>query len=315
LTGGIQTQVYPQQAPAVAGDFCDMNPRYTVDAGPGGLVAGPSGVVIGAFAWAQAAPQDANSAPQVVNSFGSGPVTGFCHRDQQGLITTYLADAGVTIAPGFQMSLHSGGGFWVKNTGTAQALPGMKAYANFANGLVTFAATGSPTTTAPTGSIAAAATTSVTGSINGDLLTVTAVGSGTLVNGAVLSGTNVATGTTIVQQLSGTTGGVGTYLVNIGEQTVASTTITAAYGVLTVTVAGASPLVVGSVLSGTGVTAGTVLTQFLTGTGVTGTYAVSPSQTASSTTITATLNVETKWVAMSGGVTGELVKISDKPLG
>ena len=66
---------------------------------------------------------------------------------------------------------------------------------------------------------------SVTGSISGTTLTVTAVGSGTLYPGSVLQGTGVTNNTTIVNQLSGTTGGVGTYTVNF-SQTAASTTIT-----------------------------------------------------------------------------------------
>lgn len=57
---------------------------------------------------------------------------------------------------------------------------------------------------------------------------------------------------------------------------------------MTVTVAGTIPLAIGNVLSGTGVTSGTTITAFGTGTGGTGTYTVSASQTVSSTSITAT---------------------------
>lgn len=66
---------------------------------------------------------------------------------------------------------------------------------------------------------------SVTGSIAGTTLTVTAVGSGTLYADNTISGTGVTAGTIILGQLTGTTGGVGTYLVST-SQTVASTTIT-----------------------------------------------------------------------------------------
>lgn len=66
---------------------------------------------------------------------------------------------------------------------------------------------------------------SVTAAIAGTLLTVSAVGSGTLYAGQLLTGTGVSAGTTIVQQLTGTVGGVGTYLVSV-SQTTASTTIT-----------------------------------------------------------------------------------------
>lgn len=59
---------------------------------------------------------------------------------------------------------------------------------------------------------------------------------------------------------------------------------------LTVTAMVSGAIGVGDTLSGTGVTAGTSIIARLTGTGGTGTYTVSPSQTAASTTITATSN-------------------------
>jgi len=49
--GGFQTVVNTQPAPGIEGDFCNKNPRFSVDAGPGGLVAGDKGVVVGRFAW------------------------------------------------------------------------------------------------------------------------------------------------------------------------------------------------------------------------------------------------------------------------
>lgn len=311
---GFQSQVNVQPAPGVAGDFCDTNPRASVDAGPGGLVAGASGVVVGRFAWAVYSQVDANGAPAIVNNFGSGPVTGFVHREQQGLITAYLGASSMTVPQGFQLGLMSEGGFWVKNDGATQALPGQKAYANFADGKVTFAATGAPATASVTGSIAAS-TGSFTGSIAGSVLTITAVGSGVVVPGGTLSGTGVATGTKVVSQLTGTAGGIGTYAVNIAEQTVASTTISETYGTLTVSAVGSGVLGVGDTLSGSGVTAGTAITALGTGTGGTGTYIVDPTQTAGSTTITAATNVETKFVCQSSGLAGELVKISSHLLG
>jgi hypothetical protein len=61
--------------------------------------------------------------------------------------------------------------------------------------------------------------------------------------------------------------------------------------VLTVTAVTSGTLTVGSTISGTGVTAGTIITSLGTGTGATGTYNVSVSQTVSSTAITATASV------------------------
>lgn len=66
---------------------------------------------------------------------------------------------------------------------------------------------------------------SVTASIAGQTMTVTAVGSGTLYPGNTITGTGVTSGTVILSQLSGTTGGAGAYSVGT-SQTVASTTIT-----------------------------------------------------------------------------------------
>ena len=72
---------------------------------------------------------------------------------------------------------------------------------------------------------------SFTGSIAGNILTVTGIASGALAQGQTLSGTGIAAGTKITQFLTGAGGNIneqGTYQVNI-PQTVASTTITAYY--------------------------------------------------------------------------------------
>lgn len=66
---------------------------------------------------------------------------------------------------------------------------------------------------------------SVTASISGTLMTVTVIGSGTLYVGNMINGTGVTAGTMIMSQLTGTTGGTGTYVVST-SQTVTSTTIT-----------------------------------------------------------------------------------------
>lgn len=61
---------------------------------------------------------------------------------------------------------------------------------------------------------------------------------------------------------------------------------------LTVTAVTSGTIVLGSVISGTGVTAGTTVTAFLTGSGGTGTYTVSASQTVASTTISSIPNCD-----------------------
>lgn len=312
----FQTAVSIMPAQAVEGDFSDSNPRYTYDAGPGGLVCGPGGVTVGRFAWTTS-PLDADNAPAIANNYGSGQVAGFVHRAQQGLFTVYLQEATLIVPEGFPITLFTGGGFWVKNSGATECLVGQKAYADLSTGRVSFAASGSPTTNASgSASSVAAETSSFTASINDNLMTVTAVASGTIYPGTTISGTGVPSGTQIVSQASGTTGGVGTYYVNIPDQAVsAGTAISGTYGLLTVggTVTGA--FVVGGVISGTGVTAGTALTAFVSGAGGAGTYVVNSNTVVSSTTISQQGNVETKWYAMSAGPANALVKISDKPLG
>lgn len=66
----------------------------------------------------------------------------------------------------------------------------------------------------------------VTGSITGTTMSVTAVSSGKVRPGHTITGTTVALGTTVVSQISGTTNGVGDYTVSI-SQTVTSRTLTA----------------------------------------------------------------------------------------
>lgn len=309
----FQAQVNVAQAPAVEGDFCDKNPRSSYDAGAGGLVAGVNGVVVGRFAWA-IPPNDSDGAPSVVSNSGFGLPSGFVHREQQALITQYLAASGNTIQPGFGLTLMTGGGFWAKNIGTAQAEYGMKAYANFADGRITFALTGAPTAGGTsTASTIAAGTASVTGTISDNVLTVTVVGSGTLYPGGQLSGTGVAPNTQIVSQLTGTAGGLGTYLLNVGEQSVASTTISETYGLLTIGGTVVSGFAVNQLVTGAGIAAGTYITANGTGTGGAGTYIVNLTQTISSQAINTAVNVETKYYARSTGLTGELVKISNVP--
>lgn len=313
----FQTQVNIQPAPAVAGDFASTNPRSVVLAGPGALVAGPnpnttpSGLVVGCFAWLD--PATASIATNYATS--AAPPVGIVHNEHTGLITEYLGQASMVIPQGFEVALYDGGDFWVVNSGTNEAVPGLKAYAGYATGLATFAPTASPTAGASVTGAIAASTASFTASLANNVLDVTVVASGTLVPGATISGAGVATGTMIEEQLTGTTGGVGTYLVTIPEQTVASEAMTAAYGTLTVSAVASGAIGVGDLLSGSGVTTGTNVTGFGTGTGGTGTYFVTPSQTASSTTITVEGNVETVWTCRSFGAPGEVVKISARPVG
>jgi hypothetical protein len=158
-----------------------------------------------------------------------------------------------------------------------------------------------------------------TGSISTTTLTVTSVQSGTIAVGQAIFGQGMAQNTVITALGTGS-GGVGTYTVS-DSQTVTSTTINSVAApaivtgaisgtTLTVSAVTSGTLKIGQTIEGTGVTDGTIITAFGTGSGGAGTYTVSASQTVSSTTIYA-LN----WTvlpstdgAFEGGVT---VDISD----
>lgn len=304
--------VQVQPAIGVWGDFSDGNPRSFIDAGAGGLVAGPSGVTIGRAVWLSYSSADANGAPAAVNNYGTGVPAGIIHRQQQALITAYLAEASMVIPAGFPTAVLNGGGIFAKNEGATQALPGQYAYASYANGAISFAAAGAASTATSTTFSISAQTFAVVGSVNGNILTVASVTSGTLYPGAVL--TSNATGS-IASQLTGTTGGVGTYALTTAEQIVASgTAIGGGYGLLTLGGTVTGTFSIGDTLSGTSVAAGSSILAnasngaSLTGAGGAGTY-VTLTATASSGTITAATNVQTGWVAASSGLAGELVKI------
>jgi hypothetical protein len=118
------------------------------------------------------------------------------------------------------------------------------------------------------------------------VLSIGTVTSGTFYPGMILSGPGGwPVGAYIISQLSGTTGGVGNYLVFNTGASASTGNFTAASGTLTITAISSGSLVIGQAISGTGITNGTFITHALTGTGGIGTYIVTPSQTVGSRTI------------------------------
>lgn len=97
---------------------------------------------------------------------------------------------------------------------------------------------------------------SVTASIAGTTMTVTAVGSGALTVGQTLSGSGVTAGTKVLAQLTGTPGGIGTYQVS-ASQTVASTTVTGAGAVAAAFAGNTGNGAMGAVTLSAGAKAGT----------------------------------------------------------
>lgn len=346
MAGGIQVQVNGLPAPGVPGDFADSNPIIRVMGGPGGLVSGgstygvqPSAVnpatggtaVVGRFGWLSQQSIDPDNAAAIVNSFftvgagtpaalsgffGAGAPDGFIGRpDSPAIITQYLEDATMVIQEGGPVPLYAAGGrgFWVPNGGSGYASPGQKAYANLANGTASFAASGSPASATSSSATVAAETWSGTGAINGNVMSVGSV-TGTIAPGATVSYSDSPSGLAVVTQLSGTPGGAGTYALNLGELSVPSgTSLSGGYGLMTVGGTVTGTFAIGGVVTGTlgDFVAGTQITGFGTGAGGAGTYYVS-NNTAVGTAqaIDFTTNVETQWIARSGGGVGELVKIS-----
>ena len=320
-TGGFQTQAYNQPVMGIAGDFASGNPYFTLDAGPGGLVAGSGGLTVGRFAWIYP-PLDPDGTPALALNSGSGPVSGFVHRAQQASITNYLADASMVVLQGQPVTLMVGGDFWVVNDGSGQATIGQKAFANLLTGKVSFAAAGTyPSSASDSGGAVVNTTLTLVGSVAGNILTVTSVSAGTIYPGAVLNSN--AVGQVQPYGTGGTTGTgtTGTYMLSVGEQTVAAgTTIGGNYGVYTVGTA-TGTFTVGMLLSGgttllTGASS-PVLTYLISGTGGSASTFATNSGTQAQTThaLVGSTVIETKWYCMSSGLNGELVKISDHATG
>lgn len=298
----FQRSVNMEPAPAVDGDFASANPRASMLAGPGALVAGPLGVVVGRFARANFSTGIATNADPGAGALGSA--LGFCARPgNTAQITAWLGSASMIVMAGREITLHVKGDFWARFA--AGATPGQKVFASYADGSAIAGTAGSP----PGGAVVTAVGGAVvTGAISGTTLTVSAVSSGTLGVGSVLSGSGVTANTTITALGTGT-GGVGTYTVGT-SQTAASTTITATNQIMTVTGVTSGTLAVGQPISGSGVTSGSYITGLGTGTGGTGTYTISAAQQFASATVTAVGSEETPFYVWSAASANELAKIS-----
>jgi hypothetical protein len=125
---GFQTAVNSANPIGVEGDFADANPRASAYAGEGALVAGPNGVTVGTFGWILA------DGVTVVNvNPGTAAPDGYIHREQQGLITVYLAESSNLVPVGFPVTLMTAGGFLAKVRGIASTR-GAQVFASNADG-------------------------------------------------------------------------------------------------------------------------------------------------------------------------------------
>ena len=202
----FQSQVNLYPAPAIAGDFASSNPRSAVVAPESGFVIGAAGVTVGRFGWIQ------SDGVTVLNS-GTGKPDGFVHREQQANITTFLAESGNVMVGGQPVTLMKTGDYYTTSNGGSAVLR-EKVYAKLQDGSTRFEATASPPASA-----------SFTASQSTTTLTVTAVASGALSVGDLVT---QATGSAayITAQLTGTAGGTGTYTLSV-SQTVSSGSATA----------------------------------------------------------------------------------------
>lgn len=299
----FQTRVNLFNPPAVAGDFASANPRATVLAGEGALIAGPNGVTVGQFAWVSAADG------RTINNFpvSTNDLMGFVHRDQQALITGFLAEASLLIPPGFPVTLFDAGDFWDEVTGATAATVGAACYAVYGTGALVIGA--APTGAAATGSMGATFTGAI--AVTTGILTASAL-TGYLAPGDTLAGAGVPAGTIILSQLTGTAGAAGTYQTSI-VTAVASVAMTSFGNTLDVTAVGSGTLLVGDAITGTGVPANaTIFSQLSGATGGVGVYTLSLPSTAyaASTALTVVAGAITKFVAKTAAAVGQLVKIS-----
>jgi hypothetical protein len=299
---GFQRQVNQVPAPAVEGDFCDNNPRATVNAGPGGLVTGPEGMTVGRFGWVAA---DGKTA----HSFATAAVApwGILGREQQALITEYLGEASMIVPGGFGITLFDDGGFWMRNQGPSAMVYGTQIYASYENG---GAYTAAPSGAAATGIIGSTNTgamgsTSTGTAVVGEAsqITLSAV-TGLISIGEELAGTGITAGTTILSQISGTTGGAGVYQLS-ENNTAAAATITSFGDVLVISATTGLISIGDTVAGGAGFPAGAVVVSQISGTaGGAGVYQLSGTATAyvasetGVTTFGAVLNV----TAIASGV-------------
>ena len=202
MATGFQQTVNLQQAAAVAGDFASANPRGSFVSHEGTLVAGAAGVTVARFAWVSPAGLVANN--------GVGAPSGFAHRRQgSALITTYLGETSNLIPQGVEVTLQVTGDYWVAPAASVSV--GQKVFANLGDGSIVGGTAGS--------TIASFAGTA---SFATNVMTVTVVASGAVDVKDVVASAGVAAGTYVVAQLTGTTGGVGTYTLSTTPGTIAA---------------------------------------------------------------------------------------------
>lgn len=150
----LQAQVGQISAPGVEGDFAASNPRATLLAGPGALTvdSGWPSVRVGTFCWLANNVRDADGAPATVtNVCPGGPTSylvpdGFIARpDAQSTLDYATSESSLEILAGRTITVFTSGDFFVRNSGTTDAVIGQFAYANTGGtGLISFGPDNTP---------------------------------------------------------------------------------------------------------------------------------------------------------------------------
>lgn len=158
-----------------------------------------------------------------------------------------------------------------------------------------------------TASIGGTFTASVPDPVNNPTtLSVSAVLTGSLQPGDAISGTDgtntLPAGTTVLAQLTGPAGGIGTYMIS-QNAVLNACTVTSASTVLNVTGITAGVLQPGQTLADSGaLDAGTMVTEFISGLrGGAGLYSISQQQTVASELMTTAMVIDAQIQALSGG--------------
>lgn len=209
--------------------LCSAGPAYNTTTPLNGSATTPSGSLSGVKTVGTGGDYD-----NLTSAFAAINASGLSGNIELQLITGYPAtpETWPVVGP----TSGAGAGFTIKVYPTTVATP-LNIIASSPAGLFNFNSTSKLTFDGRVNQAGASVTTiantsplsgaSVTGTIAGNTLTVTAVASGVLGIGQTITGTGIAAGTTITGFGTGT-GGAGTYTVSGAAQTVSSTTVTAA---------------------------------------------------------------------------------------
>lgn len=279
---GFQTEINNQPAPAEAGDFFGVNPRASMLGGPEQWSAPEGGAVVGRFLWA-----DPN-AGDVTQYFRAGCQIGFLHRENNAVITEFLAEASFVVYEGLPITLFDQGDFW--GLFAAGATPGQRVWANPGDGSLIAGGSSAPALDSYTASAGFGGTSqqgaAFSIAITSNVATVSALTGGYVDEGTVVTSANI-TGVALGARLTGSAGGIGTFTMTHANVTIE--TATGANEVLTVTAVTQGALKVGAVVDSTGADATVVA--LMSGTGGTGTYEVSTSARVASGAVTAPTDV------------------------